>query len=54
MLTGLVLTISLPVYSSGVFEGVVGIDISLGDLLDDVDYYHDDVRAYAFVTNRDG
>ena len=54
MVSGLVTTLSLPVTSGGEFEGVVALDVSMGDLLDEIDYYHDDVRSYAFVTNRDG
>ena len=54
MVSGLVTTLSLPVTSGDDFEGVVAVDVSMGDLLDEIDYFRDDVRTYAFVTNRDG
>ena len=54
MLTGLITTVSLPVYASGNFVGVVGIDISLADLFEEVDYFLQDAQTYAFVVNHDG
>ena len=53
--TGLMTTVSLPVYgSSGNFVGVVGVDITLADLFSDVDYFQQGVNSYAFVIDNVG
>ena len=45
---------SLPVYVSGNFVGVVGIDMSIADLFEEVDYFVQDAQTYAFVVNHNG
>ena len=47
----MVVTVSLPVFSASQFLGVVGIDISLADLMADAAFLKDGsgVMSYAFV-----
>ena len=48
IVAGVVITLSLPLFSDGVFVGVAGIDIALKDLLLDL-YSIDPSTGFAFI-----
>ena len=49
---GLVTTVSLPCHHNGKFIGVVGVDITMSDLLADVTYFSQGQSSYAFLVDR--
>ncbi|EDO46979.1 predicted protein [Nematostella vectensis] len=51
---GLITTVTLPCYHGNTFVGVVGIDITMGDLLADVSYFGAEQESYAFVIDGSG
>lgn len=56
MFLGLVVTVTLPVFSptSGAFIGVVGVDISVTDLMADAAFFKKGQNSYAFVIDKYG
>ncbi|XP_075930052.1 VWFA and cache domain-containing protein 1 isoform X1 [Petromyzon marinus] len=51
---GLVMTLSKPCYFGNMLLGVVGVDLALADVLEDVTYYQDNPASYAFLINTKG
>ena len=49
---GLVTTVSLSCHHNGQFIGVVGVDITMSDLLADVTYFSQGQSSYAFLVDR--
>ena len=47
------MTVVLPIYHNAVFKGVVGVDVSLGDMLGDLSYLKSE-GGYVFMVNRQG
>ncbi|XP_077862056.1 VWFA and cache domain-containing protein 1-like [Saccoglossus kowalevskii] len=47
--TGLMTTVALPVKYDGQLKGVVGVDITLDDLLSDVTFFKEGDLSYAFI-----
>ena len=41
-------------FADGVVKGVVGVDLTLDDVLADVVYFNDGGDSYAFLVDRDG
>ena len=54
LILGLVISITLPCYHKGVFIGVVGTDISMEDLVSDINLLNEGQSAYAFMTSKSG
>ena len=52
--TGVITTVSLPVYKESQFLGVAGVDVLLSDLYTETVDYQRDWKTYTFVVNRDG
>nr|XP_006816526.1 PREDICTED: VWFA and cache domain-containing protein 1-like [Saccoglossus kowalevskii] len=46
---GLMTTVALPVIYNGGLEGVVGVDITLQDIFDEISYFHQGQLSYAFI-----
>ncbi|XP_070572711.1 VWFA and cache domain-containing protein 1-like [Ptychodera flava] len=46
---GLITTVALPILEAGKLKGVVGVDITLQDLLADVTYFHEGQSTYSFI-----
>ncbi|KAK3750190.1 hypothetical protein QZH41_015424, partial [Actinostola sp. cb2023] len=51
---GLITTVSLPCYHSNKFIGVVGIDITMSDIVADVTYFGPGKESYAFLIDTSG
>lgn len=52
---GLMLTVSAPVYTkAGEFKGIMGMDISLGNIAKNIEEYSPIQSSYAFLTNKEG
>jgi PAS domain S-box-containing protein len=51
---GLVLTAYTPVYDGGVYRGIIGVDLSLGRLVDEVNLVQPTPGSNAFYVDRDG
>ena len=54
LILGLVISITLPCYHKGVFIGVVGTDISMEDLVSDINLLNEGQIAYAYMTSKSG
>jgi hypothetical protein len=52
--SGLVLTMSHPCIYLNDIVGVVGIDIELSDLVEDVTYFNNYGTTYSFMITKDG
>ena len=50
----MITTIALPFYSGGHLKGVVGVDMSLRDLLADVSFFGRTDSSYAFIMDSTG
>lgn len=48
------MSITLPCYHEGVFIGVVGTDISMEDLVSDINLLNEGQSAYAYMTSKSG
>ncbi|XP_064624547.1 VWFA and cache domain-containing protein 1-like isoform X2 [Lineus longissimus] len=51
---GLITSITQPTFYNEHVIGITGIDLHLGDLVEDVTYYDNDRSAYSFLINTDG
>ena len=49
---GMIMTASAPIMVAGELVGVVGVDLTLSDLVEDVSYFHNDRLSYAFVIDK--
>ncbi|KAL4635019.1 VWFA and cache domain-containing protein 1 [Arapaima gigas] len=51
---GFIMTVSRPCYFGNLLLGVVGVDVNLAYILEDVTYYQDSLASYTFLINNKG
>ncbi|XP_023574065.1 VWFA and cache domain-containing protein 1 isoform X2 [Octodon degus] len=51
---GLIMTVSKPCYFGNLLLGIVGVDVNLAYILEDVTYYQDSVASYTFLIDNKG
>lgn len=53
-LPGFIMTVSRPCYFGNLLLGVVGVDVNLAYILEDVTYYQDSLASYTFLIDNKG
>lgn len=53
-LQGLIMTVSKPCYFGNLLLGIVGVDVNLAYILEDVTYYQDSLGSYTFLIDNKG
>ncbi|KAL2301999.1 hypothetical protein Nmel_011403 [Mimus melanotis] len=53
-LLGLIMTVSKPCYFGNLLLGIVGVDVNLAYILEDVTYYQDSLGSYTFLIDNKG
>lgn len=48
------MTVSRPCYFGNLLLGVVGVDVNLAYILEDVTYYQDSLASYTFLIDNKG
>lgn len=51
---GFIMTVSRPCYFGNLLLGVVGVDVNLAYILEDVTYYQDSLASYTFLIDNKG
>ncbi|KAG9469617.1 hypothetical protein GDO78_020064 [Eleutherodactylus coqui] len=51
---GLIMTVSKPCYFGNLLLGIVGVDVNLAYILEDVTYYQDSLASYTFLIDNKG
>ncbi|KAF2978392.1 hypothetical protein EK904_005486 [Melospiza melodia maxima] len=51
---GLIMTVSKPCYFGNLLLGIVGVDVNLAYILEDVTYYQDSLGSYTFLIDNKG
>uniref|UniRef100_A0A8C3TDB9 VWFA domain-containing protein n=1 Tax=Chelydra serpentina TaxID=8475 RepID=A0A8C3TDB9_CHESE len=51
---GLIMTVSKPCYFGNMLLGIVGVDVNLAYILEDVTYYQDSLATYTFLIDNKG
>ncbi|XP_055717555.1 VWFA and cache domain-containing protein 1 isoform X1 [Salvelinus fontinalis] len=51
---GFIMTVSRPCYFGNLLLGVVGVDVNLAHILEDVTYYQDSLASYTFLIDNKG
>ena len=51
---GFIMTVSRPCYFGNLLLGVVGVDVNLAYILEDVTYYQDSLASYTFLIDDKG
>ncbi|XP_033103553.1 VWFA and cache domain-containing protein 1-like [Anneissia japonica] len=49
-----IISLTKPCFYNQELIGIVGIDVSVGDLLEDITYYHEGEVSYAFIADKNG
>lgn len=52
--SGFIMTVSRPCYFGNLLLGVVGVDVNLAYILEDVTYYQDSLASYTFLIDNKG
>ncbi|XP_030874640.1 VWFA and cache domain-containing protein 1 [Leptonychotes weddellii] len=54
LMNGLIMTVSKPCYFGNLLLGIVGVDVNLAYILEDVTYYQDSLASYTFLIDDKG
>lgn len=54
LFVGFIMTVSRPCYFGNLLLGVVGVDVNLAYILEDVTYYQDSLASYTFLIDNKG
>lgn len=54
LVPGFIMTVSRPCYFGNLLLGVVGVDVNLAYILEDVTYYQDSLASYTFLIDNKG
>ena len=51
---GLIMSLTRPCYANDQVLGIVGLDMNMADILEDVTYFEEGDRSYAFLIDNQG